>query len=393
MATDRVFITMASEPPRTFRLAVKDNIDVQGLPTTLGSRVMADEPTAAPCDAACVTKLRRAGAQVVGKANMVELALGAHGINPWFGTPQNPIDGRLIPGGSSSGSAVAVAEGIVDLALGTDTGGSVRIPAACCGIVGLKPSSGVIPADGVAGLAPTMDAVGPLARNVAGVARAMAVLAPVMDGSDEPPDEVVLVTDGAVPEIRRAIVRALLGAGFRIREQRGLLNWEAAWRAGSLLLEHEAADLYRSWIPRADRLDPGVAQRLRRGAGFARQEIDAARGVRQKWTAALKKLLDEPSRVLITPTLPVMPPSLDHGRDALLNWFTLPINLAGLSALALPVPMEGGVPTSLQVVASAESTVIAVGRRIEMSFASEDTSVRSWHEDTDIPRWSATSHQ
>lgn len=363
--SDGAFITVASEPARSFRLAVKDNIDVAGLPTTLGSRVIAEDSEAAPQDAECVAQLRRAGAQVVGKTNMVELALGGHGINPWFGTPRNPVEPRLIPGGSSSGSAVAVAEGMADVALGTDTAGSIRVPAACCGVVGLKPSFGKISLEGVAPLAPTMDTVGPLARDVDGVTRVMAVLAPGIDGEREPPNDVMLLTEGALPEIRRAVERTLAGAGFEVHEQDTSLNWDQAWRAGSLLVAHEAAEVYRSLIPMANRLDPSVARRLKQGAEVTSRELDAARLSRERWISALDELLAGPSSVLVTPTLPCKPPLLEHGHDARLNWFTLPVNLAGLPALAIPVPMEGRVPTSLQVVARTESTVIAVGRRIE----------------------------
>ncbi|MGH9078384.1 MAG: amidase family protein, partial [Acidimicrobiales bacterium] len=163
-------------------MAVKDVIDVAGWPTTAGSRAVARHAGAASADAACLAGLRRAergkGAWMAGKTNLHELALGITGINPWFGTPVNPLDPRRVPGGSSSGSAVAVANGDADVALGTDTGGSIRIPAACCGVAGLKTTWGRVPLEGVWPLAPTLDTVGPLARHVAGLVAGMALLEP-----------------------------------------------------------------------------------------------------------------------------------------------------------------------------------------------------------------------
>ena len=159
------------------RLAVKDLIDVAGVPTTAGSRALA-AAAAAERDAPCLAGARAAGARIVGKANLSELAYGASGVNEYFGTPVNPLDPGRVPGGSSSGSAVAVAAGEADLAYGSDTGGSIRVPAAFCGITGLKTTHGRIPLAGVWPLAPSMDTIGPMARDVAGVAAGLALLEP-----------------------------------------------------------------------------------------------------------------------------------------------------------------------------------------------------------------------
>ena len=137
------------------RLAVKDCIDVAGLPTTAGCPVVAEMAERAHTDAAVVASAREGGARIVGKASLTELCWSASGINHWAGTPLNPRDPRRLPGGSSSGSAVAVATGEADVAFGTDTGGSVRVPAACCGVVGLKTTLGRISVKGVYPLAPS----------------------------------------------------------------------------------------------------------------------------------------------------------------------------------------------------------------------------------------------
>src|SRR4051812_45943828 len=170
------FITRLDEGGDGPRLAVKDIIDVAGVPTTCGCRAIEQTAEPAAADAACLAGARAAGARIVGKTNLHELAMLPIGTNPWFGNPVNPLDPELIPGGSSSGSAVAVANDAADVALGSDTGGSVRLPSACCGTAGLKTTFGRVPLDGVWPLGPSLDTVGPMAATVAGLALGMSLL-------------------------------------------------------------------------------------------------------------------------------------------------------------------------------------------------------------------------
>ncbi|HEX2052887.1 MAG TPA: amidase, partial [Actinomycetota bacterium] len=169
-------------------VAVKDLIDMAGIPTTAGSLAVAHACLPAVADAACLAGIRAEEAagrlSIAGKTNLHELGFGITGVNSWSGTPVNPLDPLLVPGGSSSGSAVAVATGEVDMALGTDTGGSIRIPAACCGIAGLKTTWGRIDVAGVRPLAASLDTVGPLARDVEGLVWGMQLLEPGFDLSD-----------------------------------------------------------------------------------------------------------------------------------------------------------------------------------------------------------------
>jgi len=157
-------------------VSLKDLFDVSGERTLAGSKALADSPPAVH-DAPVVSRLRAAGAVLIGRTNMTEFAFSGVGINPHYGTPGNPYDRRLIPGGSSSGAAVSVSDGGAVIAIGTDTGGSVRIPAALCGIVGFKPTQERIPRDGVTPLSTTLDSIGPLANSVACCAVADAILA------------------------------------------------------------------------------------------------------------------------------------------------------------------------------------------------------------------------
>src|SRR5579864_3980633 len=157
-------------------VSIKDLFDVAGEQTLAGSKALDDRPPAAR-DAPVVARLRAAGAVLIGRTNMTEFAFSGVGINPHFGTPGNPHDRRLIPGGSSSGAAVSVGDGAAIVAIGSDTGGSVRIPAALCGIVGFKPTKRRIPRGGVIPLSTTLDSIGPLANSVGCCAIADAVMA------------------------------------------------------------------------------------------------------------------------------------------------------------------------------------------------------------------------
>ena len=253
------WILKEAAPGPGLRVAIKDLIDVAGLPTTAGSRAVADRAGPAAADAACLAGLRAAIARgeacLAGKTNLHELAYGISGINRAFGTPVNPLDPALVPGGSSSGSAVAVATGEADVAYGSDTGGSIRIPAACCGVAGLKTTWGRIPLAGVRPLAPSLDTVGPMARDVAGLTAGMALLEPGFTVSAGPPAVVGRVAMAADPVISAAVDAALAATGWRISPVvlRGL---DAAMNAAMTVLDAEAwesnAALARS-APEQDR--------------------------------------------------------------------------------------------------------------------------------------------
>src|ERR1700677_869291 len=204
------------------RLAVKDCIDVAGGATTAGCPVVAEMAEPAEMDAAVVASAREGGARIVGKTGLTELCWSANGVNHWSGTPVNPRDTRRLPGGSSSGSAVAVATGEADVGFGTDTGGSVRIPAACCGIVGLKTAYGRISVKGVYPLAPSLDTVGALGADLAAVELGMQLLEP---GFAVPRAPAALIAGrltatglahGIDPAIDAAVDRALAAAGVAV---------------------------------------------------------------------------------------------------------------------------------------------------------------------------------
>ena len=365
------FITRFDTTGTGVRLAVKDLIDMAGVPTTAGCRAVADEAAPAAADAACLAGARSAGARIVGRTNLHELALGVTGVNPWYGTPVNPLDPRLVPGGSSSGSAVAVATGEADVAYGSDTGGSVRIPSACCGTAGLKTTWGRVPLDGVWPLAPSFDTVGPMARDVAGVARGMALLEPGFVAGVPGPRRVGRFRIDADPRITAAIDRALAVAEWEVVDI-DLPLWRDATTAAGLLLVAEAWATDHELVARhPDGVGADVVGRLRLGASVGAEAVDAARLVQQQWRAQVAGVLRTVD-VIATPTLTVFPPPLDGGEELLMARCTLPVNLAGVPALALPVPSTGPVPASLQLVGpdGGEEAVLGAGLHLEAALSS-----------------------
>ena len=355
------------------RVAVKDLIDVGGVPTTAGSRAIAEQAAPAAADAPCLAGLRaaidRGEARLVGKTNLHELAYGISGINAAFGTPVNPLDPLRVPGGSSSGSAVAVASGEADVSYGSDTGGSIRIPAACCGIAGLKTTWGRIPLTGVWPLAPSMDTVGPMARDVAGLIAGMRLLEPGFSVTAPAPQVVGRVVIGADPTIDEAVNAALAVAGWDVI-QVGLDGLDRATTAAMTVLDAEAWASDGVHADRApDKIGRDVLARLREASAITPAAVSAAREHAAHWRATLSSLWDRVN-LLALPTLLGFPPTLDRSRDMVrIRGLTSPVNLAGVPALALPVPTGGPLPASIQLIGpdGGEERLLAAGAVLEQA--------------------------
>jgi amidase len=365
------FITSFSTNGPGLRVAVKDLLDMAGVPTTAGSRVLADTAVPATADAACLAGLRASGAQIVGRTNLHEIALGVTGINPWFGTPTNPLDPSLAPGGSSSGSAVAVGTGEATVAYGTDTGGSVRIPAACCGVCGLKTTWGRIPVAGVRPLSPSLDTVGPMAADVAGLVTGMQLLEPGFAVDPEPgPLRVGRLRVPAAPEVDDAVTEALRATSWEVSYV-DPDEWRAATRWTATLLVAEAYQTNQDLLERyGDRISPDVARRLGDGRQVTPADLTAATAGRAQWQAQLTALFGR-FDLLVTPVLSILPPTLDRATDLLAGRYTLPVNLAGVPALALPVPTRAALPASIQLISASgtEERLLAAGAVIEAAAA------------------------
>lgn len=365
-----VWVTRLDPPPATsadtLRVAVKDAIDVAGMITTAGCVAVRDRAVPATADAACLAGVRAAGASIVGKTTLTELCLSAFGDNPEFGTPINPLAPDRTTGGSSSGSAVAVATDEADIGLGTDTGGSVRVPAACCGIVGLKPTWGRIPTAGVWPLAPSLDAVGVLARDMGDAVTGMRLLEPGWAPAAAPARAVGrLRIDGVEPTVEDAIDGALAAAGLTVRSVR-LPGWDASFDAFHAILLGQMWEAHHTLLD-VDGVGTFVNHGLHAGQHIAPADIAEALSARSAWRREITQAAAG-VKLLALPTLIAAPPLLSEGPNFPITELTAPINLAGLPALALPVPSPGSpVPVSLQLVGpmGAEDLLCATGLAVE----------------------------
>ncbi|MQA05034.1 MAG: amidase [Streptosporangiales bacterium] len=349
------------------RVAVKDCIDVAGTPTTVGCAAIAADAEPARFDAPVVANARAAGARIVGKTNLTELCRHADGVNPWTGTPRNPLDPERIPGGSSSGSAVAVVRGEADVGYGTDTGGSVRVPAACCGIAGLKTTASRVPTHGVFEFSRTLDTVGPLARDVAGLAVGMGLLEPGFAAAatyDGPRTVARLRLPGVAADLDRAVDAALTAAGIAATDVT-LPQWDDWVAAANTIMTAEGFHAHRHLLDRADQLEERHAEGIREGAAIPAERVVASRRLDRAARVEVAELLDRYG-ALALPTMQSLPPKL--GEPAATTYLTAPVNLLGLPAVALPVPRDaGGFPASLQLVGPwfAEEQLLALAGLVE----------------------------
>ena len=372
-------------------VSVKDLFDVAGEPTRAGSRILADAP-AAKEDAPVVRRLRAAGSVIVAKTGMSEFAFSGVGMNPHYGTPGNPADRSRAPGGSSSGAAVSVADGMAVAALGTDTGGSVRIPSAVCGLVGFKPTARRVSMQGVLPLSANLDSIGPIAASV----RCCAELDAILSGDAGPLPQALPVRglrlaipttlaldamDKHVSDTFAAAVQRLEDAGALIDRieipefaELAAINSKGGFTAA------EAWAWHRDLIARAGkRYDPRVVSRIMRGQDMTAADYIELLGAREAWVDAVDHRIAGYD-ALIMPTTPIVaPPVADlQGSDEayyaanglILRNPTL-INFLDGCALSLPCHAAGTAPVGLMIAASngADRRVLGIGLSVEDLFA------------------------
>ena len=363
-------------------VAVKDLLDLEGHVTAAGSAVLARlrRPAA---DAPVVRNLERAGAVIAAKTQLNELAFSGLGLNPHFGTPQNALNPDWVPGGSSSGSAVAVAAGLAPLAVGTDTGGSVRIPAAFNGLVGFKPTNGRIPTEGVTPLSPTLDTVGPIAPDVTSawaLFQALAGEAPAPLAPHEDPAR-LLVPEGLLersqPEVRRPVLDALdalAAAGFEVRVAGvpELAEVYHLYRELGPLAAHEALALYRNLIEKhGEAMDPRVVARILDVAGrdpldYRRLLAERARRIPAFWERYAG------FDALVLPTVPVLPPRRREVEASDEAFFTANNRVLAHTMLfnfyagpAVSLPLGGGVGLMLASRPGSDAALFSLSLRVE----------------------------
>ena len=347
-------------------VGVKDSIDIAGFPTQAGSRALATVPPAVR-HADVVESLLRAGCRVVGKTNMHELAFGVTGVNGWTGTPVNPRFPQRVPGGSSSGSAAAVAAEIVDIGIGTDTGGSIRVPAACCGVYGLKPTFGRISRRGVLPAQSSLDCVGPMARSMAVLEAAMSYLDPTFKIDSTAVDaRVGVLTVHAQPTVNDTVRGALEASDLSLRPA-ALPGLRAAFDAALAIIGAETWAAFGALTQR-EGLGADVCTRLLAASQITRSQLKVAESVRVSFRAEVDAALQE-FDALALPTMTHEPPTLSAAADAgaIVNMTALvrPFNLSGHPAITIPLSAPDGLPVGLQLIGrmGEDASLCALARR------------------------------
>lgn len=339
------------------RAAIKECLAVEGLPTRCGSAAFENAPTE-PAHATVVQRLIDSGDfTITHLAGMHELAFGMTGENRAYGTPLNPNWPDRITGGSSSGAAAAVAAGDVDVAIGTDTGGSVRLPAACCGVWGFKPTFDRLSRRGAIPRQSSLDCVGPIASDIQTIIRAMRAMDPTFEPAElsrEP--RLGRVKTSADGFIETAIDEALCESAV---VQRSLPGLDAAFDAGMTIINAELAEAFGDLARSDASLGDDVRQRLLRAMATTREAVERAELVRQTFSAEIDAAL-EGIDVLVLPTLPTAPPTWAEARNPVnilpLSKYVRPFNLSGHPAISIPLKSANGLPASLQLVGVRERT-------------------------------------
>ena len=388
----------ASQGPLAgWTVALKDNIDVAGDVVEAGTRLFAGRRADATATAA--QRLLDAGATLDGRTQLVELCFGSYGLNDYTGTALNPWDAHIerAPGGSSGGSAVAVAARLVRAALGSDTAGSIRMPAALCGVTGFKPTFGRVPLDGVFPLAPGYDSVGPIALDAADCATLAAVLAgepalrapaPATRGRVAVLPERFWPVDVA-PAVRRALkdaTGAFAGLGFEVEEVATAPDLATLTQQAGVLIAAGAWQVLQPHFERRER-DFGAAlrERLHAARQIPRETIEAAAAARAAAAHAFDRWATD-FDVLLLPTVAGTAPALAgiRERGSTLGHFTRWVNHVGGCAISLPAGFDGGLPVAVQLVGrgGADATVLAFARAFQQA--------TDWHaQGPDLSAWIA----
>jgi aspartyl-tRNA(Asn)/glutamyl-tRNA(Gln) amidotransferase subunit A len=359
-----IWLARPERPQPGTPVAIKDLLDTAGLVTTYGSSIFADHVPATTAES--VRRLEAAGYAIAGKTNLHEFAYGITSQNAHFGTVPNPRHPGRVAGGSSGGSAAAIAAGDVELALGTDSGGSIRIPASWCGIVGFKATYGLVPTHGCFPLAPSYDHVGPMAATVGGCVELLHVLAPEFEER-----EVGSLGDLKVAAAWIELADPLVGERVRAAAAHfpnaEHLEFPLPDPAENRLFMREVADVHRALFPEhADEYDERVRTKIEACLEVTDAEVAAAQRLRALYREQCAEALDGYD-LLVTPTTAfVAPPDTVDEREIRRGGirFTYPFDSLGWPALALPCgPAEDGLPASVQLVAAhgADARVLAAG--------------------------------
>ena len=360
---------------------------MKGVVTTAGSEFLAKHASPAKRDAKCLAIARQSGVQFVGKTNLSELAVAVSGMNAYYGTPRNPLDRGRIPGGSSSGSAVAVANDEADVAFGTDTAGSIRVPAACCGVVGLKTTFGLVPIDGVYPIAPNrLDTIGPLAKDIAGTVRGMDLLQAGFSGryrqavAAKPSADGLRIgrvyIEGTNPNVDRAVDDALAATGFKVvnLSREFTDKWIQAQKDAATVAA-VGAWLYDQKFQNESQVTIRTKAVIALGGIQYKTAYPEALRKQTAWKTELRRTFEHVDFIAL-PTLknlplrvPLFGGTVAFEARALALQNTQAVNFGGVPALAIPIPIpHQSVPlTSLQLIGPrfSEADLLNAGRLVE----------------------------
>jgi len=361
------FISISEESGHGTLVAVKDLVDVKGMATTAGGIILPDVPAAA--DAPVIKRIRAAGCLIVGKANLHEFAYGVTSVNPHYGTVRNPHDPGRVAGGSSGGSAVAVAAGMCDWAIGSDTGGSIRIPASLCGVSGFKPAFGSVDVGGVIPLSKSLDTLGPIAPDMASTARAYTM----MSGEDVPLDRLsrprLAVPAGWVRDLDSptSAAWALVSQGL---PEVQFMEHGRLFEVGLTILLFEAAAYHRRWAAEfPDKYGADVLRLIRRGLEVPAVDYEKATKERQELELMAQGAM-EGIDALVLPATGIVAPAVDAGQEVRepLARFTRPFNTTHQPVAVLPAPARG-LPVGIQVVGRTNAETLRAAMWLEREWA------------------------
>lgn len=360
------FITVSEESGSGTVVGVKDLIDVAGMPTTGGGVILPGTPAAA--DAPVIARLRRAGCVFAGKTNLHEFAYGVTSVNPHHGAVRNPHDTSRVAGGSSGGSAVAVAAGMCDWAIGSDTGGSIRIPASLCGVAGFKPRFGSIDVTGTIPLSPSLDTLGPIAPDVPAAARAYTEMSGEPVSLDALSAPRLAVPAGWVKDLDEPTSQAWSAVSEGIPEHE-FLDRDRLFRVGLIVLLYEAAQYHRRWATECpEKYGADVLALIRRGFEVTQSDYTAAveerRRLEQSAIAAMRGV-----DALVLPATAIVAPTVDAGPEVRepLSRFTRPFNTTHQPVALIPAP-AAGLPVGIQVVGATNAATLRAAAWLEQEW-------------------------
>ncbi len=360
------FISTSSEAGAGTVVAVKDLVDVAGMVTTAGGIILPNVP--AEHDAPVVQRIRGEGCLIVGKTNLHEFAFGVTSMNPHYGTVRNPHDPGRVAGGSSGGSAVAVAAGMCDWAVGSDTGGSIRIPGSLCGVAGFKPALGSIDTRGVIPLSWSLDTLGPMAADVATVAGAFSVMSGEIVPTAHLDRPRLAVPAGWISDLDEPTELAWRMVSDGLPEI-DFVDRDHLFRTGLTILLVEAATYHRRWASEfPDKYGSDVLGHIRRGLGILAVDFEEALRDRLRLQEMAAHAMEEIDALLVPATAIVAPP-VDAGNEVRepLARFTRPFNTTGQPVVVLPAPVRG-LPVGIQVVGRTNADALRAAMWLEQEW-------------------------